>query len=306
MRTLFKRLGFSMPKTRKQQPKFIDVIGEYIDKYASENQLNPLTKEHYEQRKRNIHLFLASKQLIDINIDEVRIKHMEDLRSWLFIALKTCSRRHASLHIELCKRSVKYAVMMEYTGENWIEPVKSQRDKPKDIIHLTSAEVIRLMNHQFRSDIYRMVAKIFAFQCFTGLSYCELFTFDIVELNDRQWINSKRDKTGKSEYVYLFDEAKQILDAFGGQIPKIPNQTCNRILKEIAGELGINKTLTTHVGRKTHATLLDEYGVDAGTIARQLRNTERVCYESYIAKSHKRTETALSRLGLNGNMLLPV
>ncbi len=303
MKRLLRFIGIAMPK-REEKKLFIDLLSEFKNRYVNENDLTDKTVGHYTQRFTNIHLFLATNKLMGLAIDEVRAKHMEDLRSWLMINLKTCAKRHASRHIDFCKSAMRYAVLMEYTGQDWISPIKSQNDRPKPIIHLTSEEVKKMIVYNFQNDIHKIAAKLFAFQCFTGLSYCEIYTYSLTEINGRLWIDSTREKTKKSEYVYLFDEAKDIHDEFGGKLPQIANQTYNRMLKEIASILGIKKVLTTHIGRKTHATLLDEAGVERHTIARQLRHSADVCETTYIAKSHRRTETELNRLGLNGTMLL--
>lgn len=307
----FKKLGaFFSPGQITAPPsetkRFLDVLEEYIAIYVKENQLNERTATHYSQRYQNIHRFLIAYNYTRLTLDEVKPRIMEELRAWLLTkGLKTCGRRHASLHIDLCKRTIKHAITMEYTGVDWISPIKGQRDKPKPVIYLTMAEVRKLMTYKFRNEMYDIVAKMFAFQCFTGLSYCELFTFKLTDINGRLWIDGSigRDKTGKTEYVYIFDEGMEILQHFGGKIPMVPNQTCNRILKEIAGVLDIDKHLTTHIGRKTHATLLDELGVTGKTIARQLRNTERITEEYYISKSHKRTENEFEKLGIGGKLL---
>lgn len=290
----------------EESKPFIDVLEEYVQKYVRENQLNDRTADHYEQRYRNIHRFLIDTGNQSIRINELRIKHMEELRAWLLTkGLKTCGRRHASLHVDLCKRAVKYAISMEYCSEDWISPIKGQRDKAKPVIYLSMAEVRQVMCHKFRSPMFDVVAKMFCLQCFTGLSYGELFTFKTTEIKGRKWIDSSvgRNKTGSGEYVYIFDEGLEILEYFGGKVHQIPNQTCNRILKEIAGLLNIDKHLTTHIGRKTHASLLDERGASMGTIARQLRNTIRICEERYTAKSHLRTQNEFDKLSITGRLL---
>lgn len=291
------------PSIIEPQKIFIDVLEEYIKRYVAENQLKEETAGHYDLRFRNIHLFLSSKGLTGLTLPDVKARVMEDLRSYLLINLATCSRRHASRHIDLCKNAIKYAVRQEYTSQDWINPIKGQRDKPKPIIHLTKSEVKNLVAYNFRSDIYNTVAKMFAFQCFTGLAYCELFTFKFAEINGRIWIDGARNKTEKSEYVYVFEEAIEIWEYFGHRIPKVSIQTCNRVLKEIAQLLNIDKKISTHVGRKTHATLLDEAGVTGKTIGRQLRSTDRMVEDRYISKSHLRTENELERLGLTGRLL---
>lgn len=308
------RLWHGNPNKQENTTKlFYDVLKEYVKYYTTVNTLSEETAGHYQTRQNNIHLFLASKQLVQIHIDEVKIRHMEDLRAWLFMNLKTCSKRTASRHIDLCKAVIKYAVQEEYILNDCLSPIKGQRDKKKDPIYLTRKELTGLLNHQFANDVYNVIAKIFAFQCFTGLSYKELYSYKLiwfdtqtingVEVKGRWWIDSLRTKNDVAEYSYLFDEAKEIHDFFNGQIPLISNQTYNRILKEIAEIRKISKKLTTHVGRKTHSTLLDEiYAISTETRARQLRHSEQINESTYTAKSHRRTGVEFERVGIEGRM----
>lgn len=282
---------------------FIDVLREYIDKYLSENNLVPETKTRYEAYFRNITLFLAVEKLQNLPIDEVKIKHAEMFRSWLRINLKTCSIRHASRHVELLKRVTKYAVLMEYCVNDYLSPIKAQRDKPKEIVYLETNEIKKLMVYRFHSDILRIVADLFLFQCFTGLSYSDIYKYNLVQKGDKLWIDGSRSKTDETYIVYFFDEAKVIYDKYQGKLPMLANQTYNSYLKEIAGLLGIKKHLTTHVGRKTHATILNERGVSTKTISMQLGNTERICEQSYVAKSHIRSQNEINRLGLDRNLI---
>jgi len=302
MKNLFKSL-FKKNVQFAKKHKLIDVVEEYIDRYIKENQLCEDTARHYEVRRRNLHAFLISQKIPEIIIEDVDIRIMENFRAWLFSNLTTCCRRYASRNLDLCKNALTYAVKMGYTNNNPLIAIKGQRDKPKPIIHLTLNELKKLSVYKFGNDYYNIAAKIFAFQCFTSLSYCELYNFKLVELNGRTWIDSSRKKTGKEGYIYMFDEAKEILDYFGGKIPMISNQSYNRMLKEIAMVLNIQKNISSHVGRKTHATLLDELGVSDVTISRQLRNTTRVCNEFYISKSHTRTLNEFEKMGITTSLL---
>lgn len=294
---LLKFFGFSPTKVKKP-PLFLDILKEYSDKYVQENSVTKETADRYGVYYRNISLFLSSEKLNGILIDEFREKHAEMLRSWLRINLKTCCIRHASRHVELCKRVTKYAKIMEYSVNDYLEPIKAQRDKPKEIIFLESNEIKKIMAYNFRNDILRIVADLFLFQCFTGLSYSDIYKYEVVEKGGKLWINGSRSKTDEQYVVYFFPEAKEIYEKYNGRLPKIANQTYNGYLKEIAGLLNINKKLTTHVGRKTHATLLNERGVSTKTISMQLGNTERMCETTYVAKSHVRTQVEMERIGL--------
>lgn len=300
MKNLFQ---FLARKVKPVERTFMSIVEEYIDRYVNENQLSEQTARHYEVRRRNLHAFLISIEQPNIKPNEVNLRLMEDFRAWLFKNLATCCRRYASRNIDLCKNALTYAVKTEYVQYNPLLVIKGQRDKPKPIVHLTLTELKKLMVYKFANEYYNIAAKIFAFQCFTSLSYCELYDFKIVELEGRQWIDSSRKKTGKEGFIYFFDEAKEILEYFGGKIPMISNQSYNRFLKEIAMTLNIDKNLSSHVGRKTHATLLDELGVSDVTISRQLRNTPRVCNEFYISKSHTRTQKEFDKMGIKTALL---
>ncbi len=72
--TAAKRLWGSELNTApfSKAPLFLDVLREYIQSYIIENELADVTAEHYGNRFRNIHLFLAEIGLSDILIHEIR------------------------------------------------------------------------------------------------------------------------------------------------------------------------------------------------------------------------------------------
>lgn len=285
--------------TQSQPRPFIDVLKEYSDRYLSENALTQETVKRYDVYHKNIYLYLSAKGLQDLSLQNVKIKIMEDLRAWLMINLKTCRKRHASRHIELCKRVMEYAVMMEYIQYNPIDPIKPQRDKEKDVIALDTKELTKIQTFPFVKDYHRIVADLFTFQCYTGLSYADLYRYQITERNGRQWFEGTRSKSGENYLIFMFDAARKIHEKYRGKLPRISNQTYNSYLKDIADMLNIHKHLTTHVGRKTFATLLNDHGVTTKTIADSLGNTERVVERHYVLKTHKRIENEMRRLGLD-------
>ncbi|MCZ2846208.1 MAG: hypothetical protein O2U61_06930 [Candidatus Bathyarchaeota archaeon] len=68
----------------------------------------------------------------------------------------------------------------------------------------------------------------------------------------------KREKTSKMIYVPILPKAKAILNKYieAGDyaLPKFSNQKINSYLKEIGGILGINKSISHHMPRKTVAS----------------------------------------------------
>jgi site-specific recombinase XerD len=293
---------------KKQLPQpsylFVDVLREYIDKYKAENDLTTETANRYDVYYRNSSLFLAMDKLMPLQLSEIREFHAEQFRTWLRIHLKTCTIRHASRHVELWKRVTKYAVQMEYCINDRLSPIKPQRDKPKKIIALELNEVKKLIAYRFTSDIMRVVTDLFLFQCFSGLSYSDIYKFKIYEKNGKLWMDGERQKTGSEYMAFLFDDAKDILRKYGGKLPQLSNQKYNEYLKEIANLLNIRKKLTTHVGRKTNATLLAEFGMTAKSISLMLGHTVRVCDETYINNTRTIIENEMQRVGIGSRLIV--
>jgi integrase len=228
---------------------------------------------------------------------------MEDLKFWLHKNLPTCCASHSARHIEMCKRAMNYAVKMEYIINNPLYSVETKRDKTKGIVYLEPNEIKKLMIYNFTNDIYRIVADLYVYQCFTGLSYSDIYSYDIVEINGKMWLSGERTKNGTKNDVYIFPEAMEIFKKYDYKMPVIANQTYNRILKEVALATGIKKHLTTHTGRKTHATLLEQNGASTRSIMNQLgHKSESTTNTYYIAKTTNRTSKEFEKLG----SLLPV
>jgi integrase len=83
---------------------------------------------------------------------------------------------------------------------------------------------------------------------------------DIVkEFDANLWLNIHRTKTNKGYKVPLLPKALEIINRYKGEddtlvFKNISNQRFNGYLKEIADVVGIKKTLTHHIARKTFAS----------------------------------------------------
>ena len=86
--------------------------------------------------------------------------------------------------------------------------------KPVDRGFLTDEEIGKLMNKDFEIERLGQVRDIFVFSCFTGLAYIDVSSLkdsNIVVMNGRKWIMTKRQKTGIPTNVILLDIAEAIL-----------------------------------------------------------------------------------------------
>ena len=122
---------------------------------------------------------------------------------------------------------------------------------------LTDEEILKIANKDFGIGRLELVRDVFVFSCFTGLAYIDVYNLapeNIVTLNGKQWIMTKRQKTSVETNVLLLDIPKSIIAKYSGKtyrdgklFPMLTNQKLNSYLKEIADICGIKKNLTFHM-----------------------------------------------------------
>ena len=177
-------------------------------------------------------------------------------------------------------------------GNNWLnrDPFagfKWHQSSVKSIVYLTEDELGLLLKHHFSNPTYELARDGFLLQCYTGLSYVDLRDLSESHLCSFDGIPSiliGRSKTQVTASLPLLPPAQASIDKYaptphrlrtGRLMPVLSNQKMNANLKAVAEIVGITKRLTTHMGRKTFATLVANLNVSEGTLAKSLghRNT---------------------------------
>ena len=148
---------------------------------------------------------------------------------------------------------------------------------------LTDEEILKIANKDFGIGRLELVRDVFVFSCFTGLAYIDVYNLapeNIVTLNGKQWIMTKRQKTSVETNVLLLDIPKSIIAKYSGKtyrdgklFPMLTNQKLNSYLKEIADICGIKKNLTFHLARHTFATMSLSKGVPMESVSKMLGHT---------------------------------
>ena len=144
---------------------------------------------------------------------------------------------------------------------------------------LTDEEIQVIMKKEFPTQRLEQVRDVFIFSCFCGLAYIDVANLkedNIVELDGKKWIMTKRQKTNIPSNILLLDIPLKIIDKYKGKtkggklLPILSNQKMNSYLKEIADVCGIKKTLTYHVARHTFATMTLSKGVPIESVSKML------------------------------------
>lgn len=161
-----------------------------------------------------------------------------------------------------------------------------------EIEYLTEDEIKRLTDHRIDIERLKRVRDLAVFQISSGMAYADtqlLTPEDIQEDNGTYYINKTRKKTGITYTSVVFPEGVEILRKYNGQLPHITNQKLNAYLKEIQTITGIEKTLHSHLFRKTYGTRLLNRGVRLETVSRCLGHSSTQITQQVYAKLLKST-----------------
>lgn len=177
--------------------------------------------------------------------------------------------------------------------------------EPTDRGYLTDEEIQKLLNKEFKMPRLRLVRDLFIFSCFTGLAFIDVVSLteeNIVELDGKKWLMTKRHKTNIPSNVLLLDIPLAIIarykgqDATGHLLPTYSHQKVNSYLKEIATVCEIEKNLTFHLARHTFATMSISKGVSMESVSKMLGHTSIKTTQIYARITNKKIEADMMEL----------
>lgn len=114
---------------------------------------------------------------------------------------------------------------------------------------------------------------LFLLQCYTGLAYIDLMTYDFKKVKkdvDNNLCRGIRHKTGTEFAFVLTSKARSILEKYAYKMPKLSNQKYNAHLKIMGDAAGIGKPITTHMGRRTAGSIWLNSGISIDVVAKCL------------------------------------
>lgn len=139
---------------------------------------------------------------------------------------------------------------------------------------------------------------LFLFQCYTGLAYSDLASFNYAnceEIGGKMFYHAKRTKTDTEFVFQLLKPALEILQKYDFKLPKMSNQRYNDYLKAIGQMVGVDR-LHTHMGRATAATLFLSKGMPINIVARVLGHTTLRQTTRYARTLNKDVQSAFDAL----------
>lgn len=190
--------------------------------------------------------------------------------------------------------------------------------------YLSSIELKTLQDYEFNNARLAQVRDCFIFSCYSGLAYIDIYTLQRrhIEFNsaiNQYFIRKNRAKTDVESIIPLFKPAREILDHYTPEwinspaetvlLPVISNQRYNAYLKEIAAFCGLEKILSSHVGRHSFATTVTlENGVSIESVSKMLGHSKLSQTQQYAKVTEIKIEKDTRNLFnlLNENIKSPV
>ena len=151
----------------------------------------------------------------------------------------------------------------------------------KPIKYLTEEQVMDLLALNLEPRLQR-VLDLFLIQCGTGMAYADLCNFtldDLRQVGEYHYISKNRVKTGKNFTAIVFPWAVPIIKHYK-TLPVLSNQVYNRFLKEVGNIAGIS-SMTSHMGRRTYATMLYNKKVSMDAVAAALGDNPQIAARYY-------------------------
>ena len=268
----------------------------YVQERSAKRNVSDDTRKHY---KSFLSILLNFGKIVSFS--DISEKSIRDFDEWLHTYTwkerdrygKMKERRYSQSTIGGIHKRMKIfigdAVVDGLLKENPYQSRRIRIDRGETRIdkYLTTEEFERITTATMPTGAVAEARDMFVFQCLTGLSYSDLMEFDFSKAHlDGQYkvYSARRKKTGAEFTFVIVPEAVKILERYDYRLPTISNQKYNIKLKIVADAAGIEKELTSHVGRRTAGYIWLNGGIPIEVVAKCLGHTSVRTTEKAYAK----------------------
>jgi integrase len=203
------------------------------------------------------------------------------------------------------KKVIRYAKQLGYSDNNPFEFIKLSFQASSRVF-LENRELELIKSFQPIKIVHQEVKDVFLFQCYTGIAHCDLLLLTKENIQDDnsgiKWLVFKRKKTKVEVQVPLLPIALEIVAKYENYsetklLPVQCNQAMNRRIKEIMSLVGINKCISTHVGRHSFASSVTlANGIPLEIVSKLLGHSNTIITQVYAKILPKSLSDAMNRL----------
>ena len=197
------------------------------------------------------------------------------------------------------KRYINEAIKYDLLKDSPYNKLKFERGKSEGIKYLTLEQIKRIQSLKTASESIERVRDLFIFQCFTGLSYADLFNFDfsgVVKKGNKFFIRDVRVKTEEEYFLMLLKPAMEILQKYDFKLPVISNYQYNLRLKVVQELARIKQNLHSHMARHSFAVMALNMGVSIENLAKMMGHTDIKTTQIYAKVLNKSVQEEFEKM----------
>lgn len=263
-----------------------------------------LTRKDIKDSTRRNH-----KKLVSALNEFKLINNFNDLTTGIIVKFdhwlrsrKTYTQSTIASYHRYLKTYINEAIRQELISYNPYIGFKVENGKPGIRKYLTPEELLKIETSLMPTTSLERVKDMFLFQCYTGLSYSDMRKFDFQKIQlrgNRYVLHDIRKKTGEEFYIVILHPAMEILRKYDFRLQMMTNEQYNMRLKIVAEAAGINKPLTSHMGRHTFATISLNSGIKIEVLAQMMGHSDIRTTQIYAKMINCTVEEAYSVLESN-------
>jgi len=239
-----------------------------------------------------------------ISLTKVKESHVNEFRKYLHDKGYKINTIHNRLKV--IKKIFKYAKSKGLIDQDPTIDIKNKREDSERVF-LTMDEITLLESYQPKNNTEEVSKEIFLFECYTGLRISDICTLkkeEVLEENESLRLRKKLGKTKEFLSMKLSKKASSIFNKYVNEsdnefvFPLLKTQQgkfkyneynaissrtalINKTLKVIAKEVGIQKNISTHIGRHTFSVNSITMGGDIYVLSKILGHTSIKTTEIY-------------------------
>lgn len=267
-----------------------DSFVKFVENYA--NTRKDIREGTRKNHMKLVHALSEYKKII--SFDDLTRYNIIAFDQWLHARREYKQTTIACYH-KFMKAYINEALRRELITENPYLGIKIDRGKSALRKYLTDDELEAVETVELKTDSLNKVRDLFVFQCYTGLAYADLSKFDfrkVVCRSGKYILHDTRQKTGEEFYIVLLSKAIDILKKYDYVLPVMTNQQYNLRLKLVSQYAGLDKELTSHMGRHTYATMCLNSGIQIEVLAKMMGHTDIKTTQIYAKMVNTTVEAA--------------
>ncbi len=200
----------------------------------------------------------------------------------------------------ICGHAFENKVITYYPFDDWTFPAYKSVDKSYLVESERQALKDLLVKNKL-SGTLQLITAFFLLECYSGIRHSDWHKFKVEKIVDDEqfYLSTTKTKERISIPLAYYPDLKWIVDYIRDHdlSYKLSLEEANRTLKSVQILAGIDKKLTTHIGRHTAGTMLLELGLSIEEVALQLGVSKKVV-ETYAKITGLKLKLAYKRLQL--------